>query len=78
MTLLFPELEAASPARHFTANWEPTLDEILEEPIVRQLMVRDGVTEPTLRRLASEIGKSLVVIPSGVSGGAVLFEPPPA
>jgi hypothetical protein len=43
MDLLSPELEAASPARHFTANWEPTLDEILEEPIVRQLMARDGV-----------------------------------
>ena len=60
MTLLSPELEAASPARHFTANWEPTLDEILEEPIVRQLMARDGVTEPTLRRLANKIGESLI------------------
>ena len=60
MTLLSPELEVASPARQFTANWEPTLDEILEEPIVRQLMARDGVTEPTLRRLANKIGESLI------------------
>jgi hypothetical protein len=61
MNLLSPELDAASPARHFTANWEPTLDEILEEPIVRQLMARDGVTEPILRRLANKIGESLML-----------------
>ena len=48
MNRLFPDLEAASAARHFTADWEPTLDEILEEPIVRQLMASDGVTEATL------------------------------
>jgi|tagenome__1003787_1003787.scaffolds.fasta_scaffold20919147_3 hypothetical protein len=60
MNLRFPKLEAASPARQFTANWEPTLNEILEEPIIRQLMARDGVTEPTLRRLANEIGESLI------------------
>ena len=60
MNRLSPELEAASPARHFTANWDLTLDEILEEPIVRQLMARDGVTEARLRRLASEMGESLI------------------
>ena len=60
MNLLSPELEAASPACHFTAHWEPTLDEILEEPIVRQLVARDGVTEPTVRRLANKIGESLI------------------
>ena len=73
MTLLSPELEAASPARHFTANWEPTLDEILEEPIVRQLMARDGVTEPTLRRLANKIGESL--IPTRLDRAEVPFYP---
>ena len=73
MTLLSPELEAASPARHFTANWEPTLDEILEEPIVRQLMARDGVTEPTLRRLANKIGESL--IPTRLDRAEVSFYP---
>ena len=60
MNLLSPDLEAASPAYHFTANWEPTLEEILAEPIIRQLMARDGVTEPTLRRLANKIGESLI------------------
>ena len=60
MNLLSPDLEAASGARHFTADWEPTLDEILEEPIIRQLMASDGVTEATLRRLASEMGESLI------------------
>jgi hypothetical protein len=58
MNLLSLELEAVSPARYFPANWEPTLDEILAEPIIRQVMASDGVTEPTLRRLASEIGES--------------------
>jgi hypothetical protein len=60
MNLLFSNPEAASPAPPFTANCEPTLDEILEEPIIRQLMASDGVTEATLRRLASEMGESLI------------------
>src|SRR3954466_1264322 len=63
MNLLSPDLETASPACHFTANWEPTLDEILEEPIVRQLMARDGVTEPILRRLANMNSESLMYRP---------------
>ena len=53
----FPELAAKAPARHVTANWEPTLDELLGEPIIRQLMARDGVTEPAMRSLASRIGE---------------------
>ena len=58
MNLLSPNLEATPPACHLTTNWEPTLDEILAEPIIRQVMASDGVTEPTLRQLASEIGAS--------------------
>jgi hypothetical protein len=58
MNLLSPDMEATSPAYHCTTNWEPTLDEILAEPIIRQVMASDGVTEPTLRQLASEIGAS--------------------
>src|SRR4051794_12902925 len=73
MNLLSSDLEAVSPARQFTANWEPTLDEILEEPIVRQLMARDGVTEPTLRRLANKIGESL--IPTRLDRAEVPFYP---
>jgi hypothetical protein len=73
MNLLSPDLEAASPACHFTANWEPTLDEILEEPIVRELMARDGVTEPILRRLANKIGESL--IPTRLDRAEVPFYP---
>jgi hypothetical protein len=61
MNLLFSNPEAASPAPAFTANCEPTLDEILEEPIIRQLMASDGVTEATtLRRFADGMGESLV------------------
>src|SRR3954469_21557578 len=69
----FPELAAKAPARHVTANWEPTLDEILEEPIVRQLMARDGVTEATVRRLANKIGESL--IPTRLDRAEVPFYP---
>ena len=60
LNLLFSNAEAASPAPPFTANCEPTLDEILEDPIVRQLMARDGVTEATGRRFADGMGESMV------------------
>ena len=60
MNLHFSNPEAASPAPAFTASCEPTLDEILEEPIIRQLMASDGVTEATLRRFADGMGESLV------------------
>ena len=53
----FPDLEAEAPAQAIMANWEPTLDELLGEPIIRQLMARDGVTEPAMRSLASRIGE---------------------
>jgi hypothetical protein len=35
---------------------EPTLDQLLAEPIVRQLMLRDGITEATIRHLLNETG----------------------
>jgi hypothetical protein len=35
----------------FRCNREPTLDEILAEPIVQAVMRRDGVDETTIRRL---------------------------
>jgi hypothetical protein len=37
-----------------SAYGEPTLDEIVAEPIVRLLMARDGVDEETVRRIAAE------------------------
>ena len=36
----------------YTRNEEPTLDELLAEPIVRLVMARDGVQEIEVRRLA--------------------------
>jgi len=30
-----------------------------DEPIIRRLMARDGVTEPALRRLISKVGERL-------------------
>jgi hypothetical protein len=38
---------------------EPSLDEILAEPIVRRLMERDGADEAGLRRLADEVRERL-------------------
>ena len=35
---------------------ELTLDQLLAEPIVQQLMGRDGVDETTIRRLVQETG----------------------
>jgi hypothetical protein len=35
----------------FTRNEEPTLQELLEEPIVQLFMICDGVEEGELRRL---------------------------
>jgi hypothetical protein len=58
MKLLYLELEAASPIPE-GAPLEPSLDEILKEPIVRRLMARDGVTEPALRRLISNVCERL-------------------
>jgi hypothetical protein len=39
----------------YTKNEEPTLDELLAEPIIRLLMARDGVVEAHLRRLVMSI-----------------------
>ena len=50
--------EAAAPVRQ-CARLEPSLDEILDEPIVRRLMARDGVIELALRRLIEQVGGRL-------------------
>jgi hypothetical protein len=44
----------------YTRNEEPSLDEILNEPIIRLLMARDGVEVKTLR--------ALLLIAAGVHG----------
>ena len=43
----------------YARNEEPSLDEILAEPIVRLLMLRDRVDESALRRLAAHIAKGI-------------------
>jgi MarR family transcriptional regulator for hemolysin len=42
---------------------EPTLDQLLAEPIVRQLMRRDHTDEATVRRLLQEIAVARPVLP---------------
>jgi len=37
---------------------EPTIDEMLADPIVRLLMDHDGVGEEDLRRLIKSVGRS--------------------
>ena len=36
----------------FTRNEEPSLDDLLAEPAIRSIMIRDGVEEAAIRRLA--------------------------
>ena len=38
----------------FKVNFDPSLDEVLAEPIVRQLMCRDGITEKSVRELMQQ------------------------
>jgi hypothetical protein len=40
---------------NYTHNEEPSLNELLSDPIVRLLMVCDHVDEATVRQLATEI-----------------------
>jgi len=50
--------KTASPVRQ-CARLEPSLDEIFDEPIVRRMMARDGVTELALRRLIEQVRERL-------------------
>jgi hypothetical protein len=47
--------EAAMRSHYARAGAEPTLDEVLEEPIVRLVMRRDGVARHEVRELAEHI-----------------------
>ncbi len=51
---------------------EPTLNEMLADPIVRQLMHRDGVAEADVRGLAFTVGRHL-----NLSGEAAKRPPEP-
>lgn len=44
---------------------EMTLDQMLEDPIIRQLMARDGVAEADLRALAANVRSRGQVSPTG-------------
>jgi hypothetical protein len=46
-----------APGLPFTANEEPSLDQILAEPLVRLLMTTDRVEEAHIRQLAAEVGE---------------------
>jgi hypothetical protein len=39
----------------FSRNEEPTLDELLAEPIVHMVMARDRVDEASVREIAAEV-----------------------
>lgn len=41
----------------YLRNDEPSLDEILDEPIVRLMMDRDGVKPQSLRTILSEVSR---------------------
>lgn len=43
---------------------EPTLNELLAEPIIRQMMVSDGVKSDEIRRLMARVGKAATPAPA--------------
>lgn len=43
------------PSSFFVGNAEPSLDDLMDDPIVRGLMARDGVAPDSLRTLIDEI-----------------------
>ncbi len=48
---------------------EPTLDDLLEEPIIRQIMIADGHAPEDIRRLMRNVG---IGADREVSGPAIL------
>ena len=49
---------------------EPTLEEVLSEPIIRAMMVRDRVDQEGLRRLLQEVTKLLAVLVADPTDGS--------
>jgi len=45
----------------FLRSGEPTLDQLFAEPIVRQLMHRDGIAEATTRNLLQQMAAARAV-----------------
>ena len=43
----------------YAGNQEPSLDELLSEPIIRRLMARDGIDEASIRQLAATVVREL-------------------
>ena len=50
--------------RWLTKACEPTLDELLADPIVQMLMASDGVSETAIRRLAGKIQNGISARPA--------------
>ena len=50
------QMPFSAPHGAYTHNEEPSLDQILNEPIIRLLMARDGVEVETLRALLVAAG----------------------
>jgi len=48
------------PGSFFIGNAEPSLDELMDDPIMRGLMARDGVAADSLRRLIDKVRARLV------------------
>lgn len=44
---------------YFAGNAEPSLDEVMADPIINRLMVRDGVAVEFLRSLIAEVRSRL-------------------
>ena len=44
----------------FTGNAEPSLDEVMDDPVIRVLMAKDGVGEDCLRGLIDQVRNRLL------------------
>jgi MarR family transcriptional regulator for hemolysin len=60
-----PDVDASPRAvSAWLSSAEPTLDQLLAEPIVRQLMRRDQTDEPTIRHLLREAAAARAALPA--------------
>jgi hypothetical protein len=55
-----PDMSFRCAQGRFTRNEEPSLDDLLAEPAIRSVMLRDGVEEAAIRRLAAWVRASRV------------------
>lgn len=56
---------------------EPTLNELLAEPIIRQMMASDGVKSDEVRKLMARVGKTVIPTPQRQDRALHVLKMPP-